>query len=97
MTYLNPETVKETIESCGNRFITVEFHTKKGEHRRYNGQLRALSRLSGGGARSEATSQGMRSAGNVWLALPNGESKSFNVARVIRITVDGKTIEESGS
>ncbi|WNL50817.1 hypothetical protein RPALISO_230 [Ruegeria phage RpAliso] len=83
--------VRAELSAAQNKFITVEFIKNNGELRRYNGQLRAASRLVGN-ERGQAQGEAMKARGQVWLALPNGQSKSFYMDRVTALKVGGVEI-----
>ncbi len=85
---IDPRLVEMFLSTRANQFVTIEFFTVKGEHREYNGQLRATSRLVGS-ARGKRQGAQMKDRGQVWLALPDGKSKSFYLDRVKRIKGGG--------
>ena len=88
---LDPALVEMLLASIGNQFVTVDFIKKDGTPRTYNGQLRATSRLVGS-ERGKAQGAAMRARGQVWIGLPNGESKSFYVNRVTGLRCAGADI-----
>lgn len=89
--FLPPERVREICDSLANQFVTVDFVKNNGVPRTYNGQLRAASRLVGN-ERGQAQGEAMRARGQVWIALPNGQSKSFYIDRVTGIRARGLDI-----
>lgn len=88
---LDPALVRILLDSIQNQFVTVDFIKKDGTPRTINGQLRAASRLVGS-ARGKAQGDAMRARGQVWIATPDGGSKSFFVDRVTGIRCAGADI-----
>lgn len=88
--FLDRGLVEDVLAACANRFVAVTFLKVDGELRHYAGQLRATSRLVGN-ERGQRQGEAMRARGQVWLARPDGGSKSFYVDRVLGMRVDGKT------
>ncbi|UVD36641.1 hypothetical protein RCXUPER_223 [Rhodobacter phage RcXuper] len=86
--FIRADIVRAELDKLQNQFLTVTFMKNNGELRTYNGQLRATSRLVGND-RGIAQGQAMKERGQVWLALPNGESKSFYLDRVVNIRARG--------
>ena len=86
--FIRADIVRAELDKLQNQFLTVTFMKNNGELRTYNGQLRATSRLVGND-RGIAQGQAMKARGQVWLALPNGESKSFYLDRVVNIRARG--------
>ena len=84
--------VREELDRIANKFLTVTFIKKDGTERTVNGQLRAASRLVGN-ERGKAQGEAMRDRGQVWIATPQGESKSFFIDRVTRIRSEGLDIQ----
>lgn len=89
---LPPARVRDELDRIANKFLTVTFYKKDGSLRTVNGQLRAASRLVGN-ERGQAQGEAMRERGQVWIATPQGESKSFFIDRVTRIKSAGVDIQ----
>ncbi|AWY09352.1 hypothetical protein vBRpoSV10_230 [Ruegeria phage vB_RpoS-V10] len=89
---IDPALVRMFLDSQANKFVTVSFIKNDGTERTVNGQLKAASRLVGN-ARGAAQSAAMKSRGQVWIALPDGSSRSFYLDKVTRISA-GKAVLE---
>lgn len=89
---IRADRVREILDSLQNQFLTVSFIKKDGTERTVNGQLRATSRLVGN-ERGQAQGEAMKARGQVWIATPDGKSKSFYLDRVTRIRAKGLDIQ----
>lgn len=78
---LDPALVQMVLDTVGNQFVTVDFIKKDGTPRTINGQLRAASRLVGS-ERGKTQGAAMKARGQVWIATPDGGSKSFYLDKV---------------
>ena len=77
MTYLNPETVRETVAAKGTRFMTVVFHKKDGTVRKLNGLTRAYKHVKGTGRPTPSHLVAIWSPRDGW--------RSFDESRVVSI------------
>lgn len=91
MQTLDKTLVRILLDSAKNQFVTVSFIKKDGTERTLNGQLKATSRLVGN-ARGQAQSAAMKARGQVWIALPDGSSRSFFEDKVTGLKVKGAHI-----
>lgn len=84
--------VRAFLDIQKNKLLTVTFIKVDGTERTVNGQLKATSRLVGSD-KGVAQGEAMKARGQVWIACPNGESKSFYLDRVIRINAGKAKLE----
>lgn len=91
MQTLDKTLVRMLLDSAQNQFITVSFIKKDGTERTLNGQLKAASRLVGS-ERGQAQSAAMKARGQVWLAMPDGSSRSFYLDKVTGLKTKGASV-----
>ncbi|MCJ8336105.1 MAG: hypothetical protein MJH10_18025 [Epibacterium sp.] len=86
---LTKETVRDALETIGNKFFTVEFVAGDGGIRKYNGRINIKKGLKNN-ERSEIVRKAFQANGVVPIKIDGEKFKAFKLDRVVSIKGAGQ-------